>query len=59
LVSNDYWKKHDQLLLGTTIAYTATGYPERRAAMQIVGGVLLLAGLGLMGYVLEAALGHP
>jgi hypothetical protein len=46
------------LLLGTTIAYMAIGYPERRAGMETVGGVLLLAGLGLMGYALEAVLGH-
>jgi hypothetical protein len=47
------------LLLGTVIAYLAGGYPERQAAMETAGGVLLLAGLGLMGYALEAVLGHP
>jgi hypothetical protein len=47
------------LLLGTAIAYLASGYPERQAAMETVGGVLLLAGLGLMGYALEAVLGRP
>jgi uncharacterized membrane protein YdjX (TVP38/TMEM64 family) len=34
------------LALGTAIAYFASGYPERQAAMETVGGVLLLAGLG-------------
>ncbi len=47
------------LLLGTAIAYLASSYPERQAAMETVGGVLLLAGLGLMGYALETVLGHP
>ena len=47
------------LLLGTAIAYMARGYPERQAVMETVGGVLLISGLGLMGYALEAVLGHP
>jgi hypothetical protein len=47
------------LLLGTTIAYVASDYPERRAAMETMGGILLLGGLGLMGYALEAVLGCP
>jgi hypothetical protein len=47
------------LLLGTAIAYMASRYPERRALLEAVGGVLLIAGLGLMGYALECALGQP
>jgi hypothetical protein len=47
------------LIFGTAIAYLASGYPERQAVMETVGGVLLLAGLGLIGYALEAVLGHP
>ena len=47
------------LLLGTVIAHLASGYPERQAAMEAASGVLLLAGLGLLGYALEAVLGHP
>jgi hypothetical protein len=47
------------LLLGTAIAYLASGYPERQAVMETVGGVLLIGGLGLMGYALETILGHP
>jgi len=27
--------------------------------METVAGILLLGGLGLMGYALEAVLGHP
>ena len=47
------------LLLGTAIAYLASGYPERQAVMETVGGILLIGGLGLMEYALEAVLGHP
>ena len=47
------------LVLGTAIAYLANSYPERQAVLETVGGILLLGGLGLMGYVLECALGQP
>jgi hypothetical protein len=47
------------LLLGTAIAYLASGYPKRQAVMEATGGILLLGDLGLMGYALEAVLGHP
>jgi hypothetical protein len=48
------------LLLGTAIAYMARRYPERQqAVMETVGGMLLIGGLGLMGYALDAVLGHP
>ena len=29
------------LVLGMTIAYMASGYPERRAAMETLGGILI------------------
>lgn len=47
------------LVVGTSIAYIANGYPKHRAILETVGGVLLLAGLGLMGYAVELVLGHP
>ena len=47
------------LVLGTTIACMANGYPKHQAAIETVAGILLLAGLGLMGYALECVLGHP
>ena len=47
------------LVLGMTIAYMASGYPERRAAMETFGGILLLGGLGLIGYALECVLDQP
>ena len=47
------------LVLGATIAYLAGSYPEHRAVMETVGGILLIGGLGLMGFALEAGSGTP
>jgi hypothetical protein len=47
------------LVLGTAIAYIASRYPEHRAVLETVGGILLIGGLGLIGYTLEAVLGPP
>jgi hypothetical protein len=47
------------LMLGTAIACMAKGYTKYRAAIETVAGVLLICGLGLLGYALNAVLGHP
>jgi hypothetical protein len=47
------------LILGTAIAYLASRYPKRQAIMETVGGILLIGGLGLIGYALECILGSP
>jgi hypothetical protein len=47
------------LILGTAIAYLASRYPKRQAVMEAVGGILLIGGLGLVGYALECVLGPP
>jgi hypothetical protein len=47
------------LVLGTAIAYLASGHPKYQATMETVGGFLLLGGLGMLGYALEAVFGHP
>jgi len=47
------------LVLGTAIAYMANGYPRYQAVMETVGGILMIGGLGLVGYGLEAVLGLP
>jgi hypothetical protein len=46
-------------MLGTAIACMAKGYPKHRAAIETMAGILLIGGLGLLGYALEAVLGHP
>jgi hypothetical protein len=47
------------LLLGTAIACLANGYPKYQAAMETVAGYLLIGGLGMLGYALEADFGPP
>jgi len=47
------------LVLGTAISYLASDYSKHRAAMETVAGILLLGGLGLIGYALECVLGQP
>ena len=44
-------------VLGATVAYLANRYPEHREATT--AGVLLIGGLGLLGYGLKAIFGHP
>lgn len=47
------------LMLGTALAYLASSYPNHQATIETLAGVLLLGGLGLMGYALEVVLGQP
>jgi hypothetical protein len=47
------------LVLGTAIAYLAHGHPKHQIVMETVAGFLLIGGLGMMGYALEAVLGRP
>jgi hypothetical protein len=47
------------LVLGTAIACLANGYPKYQAAMETVAGFLLIGGLGMLGYALEAVFGQP
>jgi hypothetical protein len=47
------------LMLGTAIAYSASSYPKHQEAVETLAGLLLLGGLALMGYALEAVLGQP
>ena len=46
-------------MLGTAIAYSASSYPKHQEAVETLAGLLLLGGLALMGYALEAVLGQP
>jgi hypothetical protein len=47
------------VVLGAAIAYVANSYPQRREVMEIVAGILLIGGFGMLGYALECVLGHP
>jgi hypothetical protein len=47
------------LMLGTAIAYSASSYAKHQAVIETLGGLLLLGGLALMGYTLEAVVGQP
>jgi hypothetical protein len=44
---------------GAAIAYLAKSYPRHREAFETMGGILLIGGLGLLGFALECAVGHP
>jgi hypothetical protein len=47
------------VLLGATIAYLASRFPKHQARLETLAGVLLIAGLALLGYFLEVAFGRP
>ncbi len=46
-------------VLGAAVAYRADRYPQHREVIETVAGVLLIGGLGLLGYALKAVWGHP
>lgn len=45
--------------VGTAIAWMAGRYPRHQHVMQAFGGVLLIAGFALVGYLLESIFGPP
>jgi len=45
--------------LGAAIAYMANSYPRHRKTMETVGGILLIAGLALLGGALGCIIGRP
>jgi len=47
------------VVLGAVIAYIAKNYPRHREAIETMGGILLIGGLGLLGFALKCAIGHP
>lgn len=46
-------------VLGATVAYLANRYPEHRETIETMAGVLLIGGLGLLGYALKGVSGFP
>ena len=47
------------LVLGAAIASMANSYPQHRKIIETVAGLLLIGGLGMLGYGLECVFGHP
>jgi protein-S-isoprenylcysteine O-methyltransferase Ste14 len=45
-------------VLGAILAYVAISYPEYPPVIQTSAGILLFVALALLGYLLEALLGH-
>ena len=47
------------VVLGAGIAYMANSYPQHREVLETVAGILLIGGLGMLGFALEYIFGHP
>jgi putative flippase GtrA len=47
------------IVLGTGVAYVADRYPTYRAALETVGGFLIIVGFGITGFAFQVALRHP
>jgi hypothetical protein len=45
--------------LGATAAYVASRYPGQRELIETVAGIILIGGLGLLGFAPEIVLRHP
>lgn len=45
--------------VGTAFAFAAARRPRHRQIMETCGGVLLIAGFALLGYLLESIFGRP
>jgi cytochrome c biogenesis protein CcdA len=46
------------VVLGAAIAFLANSNPQHRQVIEIVAGILLIGGFGMLGYGLECVLGH-
>jgi hypothetical protein len=46
-------------VLGATAAYAASRYPGQREIIETVAGIILIGGLGLLGFALEIVSRHP
>jgi hypothetical protein len=46
-------------LAGSTIAYSADSYPASRRQAELAAGVLLIAGLALLGISLQVSPNRP
>jgi cytochrome c biogenesis protein CcdA len=47
------------VVLGAAIAYMANTYPQHREVIELVAGILLIGGFGMLGFGLEYVFGHP
>jgi hypothetical protein len=44
--------------LGATAAYAASRFPGQPEAIETVAGIILIGGLGLLGFAVEIVLRH-
>jgi hypothetical protein len=45
--------------LGATAAYAASRYPGQREVIETAAGIILIGGLGLLGFAQEIVFRHP
>jgi cytochrome c biogenesis protein CcdA len=46
------------VILGAALAFAAGRYPRQQATLEVVAGLLLIGGFGLLGYALECVFGR-